>query len=388
MPLLLALLASQDLTTEWIDRVSRDTLQAKGPLSFQPLKHTLNLGAFAAYSTNVNLEESDEEGQTVIIPFLRARLEYSERQVDAAADILANWKYYIPDHEASDDEERVYGRIRYVGPRLSLEGAEIFQHVSDPVDVVFADRVDRLLSDTIGRARLEASGTFALEAEVDLGIVRFQEKSFDEGDNWNLRGGLGLAARLTSALELVAEGGAFVIDYRYSTGAPPDAEGLFARGGLRGDLLPSLSLTALVGVARASSDDFASGVEGEEEETGEAAVHLKFEASPVLTLYGDYSRQFTFAVGTDPFQLVNRVVAAAEWDVTGEVRLLGRVQYDLAETSGGVEREYASAAASLRYRSHEQVFFDTGLTYRRGEVSPSDFDYDEWVLHVGFLITN
>ena len=390
MILALAALLSQDLSSEWIDRVSRDVLQAKGPLPVQMLKHTLVMGAYAAWDTNVNLESSDEDEQTVIVPFLSVRLDYSERQFDAAADVLVNWKQYIPDHEASDDEERVYGRIRFIGPRLSLEAAEIFQHVSDPVDVVFADRVDRLLSDTIGRARLEASGVFGLEADASFGVVRFQEKSFDEGDNWNLRAGLGATARMSSTLELVAQGGVFWIDYRYSTGAPPDAEGVFARGGVRGDLLPTLSLTALAGVARATSDDYASGQEGEEEETGEAEVHLRWEASPQVTLFADYSRQFTFAVGTDPFQLVNRGILAGEWDVTSEVRLLGRLQYDWADAPSGLEREYASAGASVRWRSHEQVFFDAGATYRWGDASGAglDSDYEDWVFHFGVLITN
>ncbi len=390
MILALAALLSQDLASEWIDRVSRDVLQAKGPLPVQMLKHTLVMGAYAAWDTNVNLESSDEDEQTVIVPFLSVRLDYSERQFDASADILANWKQYIPDHEASDDEERVYGRIRFIGPRLSIEAAEIFQHVSDPVDVVFADRVDRLLSDTVGLARLEMSSVFGLEADASFGVVRFQEKTFDEGDNWNLRAGLAATARMSSALELVAHAGGFLIDYRYSTDVPPDAEGLFARGGIRGDLAPTLSLTALAGVARATSDDFASGREGEEEETGEAEVHLRWEASPKLTLFADYSRQFTFAIGTDPFQLVNRGIASGEWNVTDEVRLLGRVQYDWVETPSGLEREYASTGASVRWRSHEQVFFDIGATFRWSDVSggPADFDYEDWVFHFGVLITN
>jgi hypothetical protein len=394
---LLALLAlspveglAQDVTSEWIDRVTHDTLQARGPLPAQPLKHTIHLGAYAAYDTNVNLEESDEDAETVVVPFLRLRLEYAERQVDAAADVLVNWKYYIPDHEASDDEERVYGRVRFLGPKLSLEASEVFQHVSDPVDVVFADRVDRLLSGTIGRARLEASSVFALESELDLHVVRFQEKAFDEGDNWSFRAGLGLAARMSSTLEAVAQAGPFLIDYRYSTGAPPDVDGLFARAGLRGDLLPQLSLTALLGAARATSDDFDSGLEREEEETGEAEVHLRYEASAKLVLYGDYSRRFAFALGTDPFQVVNRWIGSAEWEATSDIHVVARAQYDRAETSGGLEREYASAGASLRWRSHEQVFFDAGAIYRWGSVSETaaDFDYDEWVFHIGIVITN
>lgn len=381
-------LAVQDLSTEWIDRVSRDTLQSKGPLPTQPLRHTIHMGAFAAYDSNVGLESSDEDAETVLIPFLRVKLDYSERQVDAAADILVNWKYYIPDHEYSDDEERVYGRVRFVSPKLTLEAAEIFQHVSDPVDVVFADRVDRLISDTVGGARFDVTGGLALETDLNFGLVRYLEKSFDEGDNWNLRAGFGVAARLGAALEAVAQGGLFLIDYRYETSAPPDAEVLFARGGVRGDFGPSLSATILAGVARASSDDFDSGQDGTEDETGEAAVHLRYEASDVVTLYGDFSRQFTFGRGLEPYQVVNRWIASIEWDASSEVSLTGRLQFDHADGALGVEREYATAGASARWKSHEQVYFDAGALYRQGEVEDMDSDYEEWVFHVGVLITN
>lgn len=388
MLLALLALASQDLASEWIDRVSRDVLQARGPLPNQPLRHTIHMGAYAAYETNANLEESDEDAETILSPFLRVRLDYSERQVDAAADILAQWKRYIPDHEFSDDEERVYGRVRFISPRLSLEAAEIFQHVSDPVDAVFADRVDRLLSDTVGRARFELTPAVALEADLTLGIVRFQEKSFDEGDNWNLRGGLGLAVRLSAALEAVAEGGGFLIDYRYETGAPPDVDGLFARGGIRGDFGTSVSATILAGVARAESEDYDSGLEGEEEETGEAAVRLRWEASDRLTLHGDYTRIFAFAVATDPFQVVNRWIASAEWEATAELRLIGRLQFDHVDGASGLERDYASVGGSARWKSHEQVYFDAGLIYRFGEVSPGDVEYDDWIVQFGVVITN
>lgn len=381
-------LALQDLPSEWVDRVSRELILDRGPLPRQPLRHTLHMGAYAAYETNVNLESSDEDAETVIVPFLRARFEYSERQLDAAADLLGLYKRYVPDAEFSDDEERLYGRLRFVSPRLTLEAAEIFQHVSDPVDVVFADRVDRVVSDTLGRARFELNSVLALEADVNLGIVRFREKSFEAGDHWSLRGGLGLTARLRDGLEAVLQTGGFLIDYRYDTGAPPDVDGLFARGGLRGELSSTLHATLLLGVARASSDDFENGAEGEEEEALEVAGHLRWQASEKLLLHADLSRQFAFALATDPFQLVNRAILSADYELADSFRLIARIQVDRSEGASGLERDYASGGVTLRWKSHEQVYFDSGLIYRWGDVAGTDVDYDDWIIQLGMVITN
>lgn len=390
-PLLALLLAApQDLTAEWIDRITHDTVPARGPLEPRPFPHALWMGVLAAYDTNVNLEETGEDDETVLVPFLRVRVDVQERQVDAAIDVLAHWKQYVPDSEFSDDEERVYGRIRYVSPKLQLEAFEIFQHASDPVDVVFADRVDRFVSQTYGRARWEPSTAFALEGDVDLGIVRFQEDGFDDGDNWNLRAGLAASARLTAALEAVARAGPLVIDYRYSTGAPPDADGFWARAGVQGDLLPQLSLTFLVGAVTAESDDFSDGSAGEEEDAGEAAVHLRWQATETVALYADYARLLTFAAGQEPWAVVNRTLLLAEVDATADVRLRGRLQFDHADGALGSERDYATAAASVRWKTHPQVFFDVGGLYRWGDAAQdgADTEYDGVVLHVGMIITN
>lgn len=388
--MLILLLLSQDLAADWMDRVSHDVLQSKGPLPTRPLHHTLHMGLLSLYESNVNLEEDDEDGESILVPFLRLRLEYGERQLDAAADVLANYKYYIPDHEHSDEEERVYGRVRFVSPKMELEAAEIFQHVSDPVDVVFADRVDRFVNETIGRARFEAVPGFAVEADVAFGLVRFQEKEFDSGDNWNLRAGAGLALRVSKVMEAVAQAGLLLIDYRYDTGAPPDVDGVYARAGLRGDLLPTLSVTALLGAARAESEDFESGAEGVEDDTGEAALHLRWQAAPKLTLYGDYSRVLAFSAMPEPYQVVNRVIALAEYEATAEVRLRVRAQWDHADGALGIEREWASAGAAVQWQSHPQVFFDAGVQFRWGGVdgAPADYDYEDAIVHLGIVVTN
>ncbi len=388
--MLILLLLSQDLASDWMDRVSHDLLQSKGPLPTRPLHHTLHMGLLSLYESNVNLEEDDEDGESILTPFLRLRLEYSERQLDAAADVLANYKYYIPDHEHSDEEERVYGRVRFVSPKMELEAAEIFQHVSDPVDVVFADRVDRFVSDTIGRARVEATPGFALEADVAFGLVRFQEKEFDEGDNWNLRAGAGLALRVSNVMEAVAQAGFLFIDYRYDTGAAPDVDGAWVRGGLRGDLLPTLSVTALLGAARAESEDFESGAEGVEDETGEAALHLRWQASAKLTLYGDYSRMIAFGAAPEPYQVVDRFTALAEIEANQDVRLRIRAQWDHADGALGLERDWASVGAAVQWQTHAQVFFDAGFQYRWGssDGAPADADYEDAIVHLGIVVTN
>ena len=386
----LLLLAAQDLSTEWMDRVSHDTIYSKGPLSTKPVHHTLNMGLLSYYESNVNLEESGTEAESVLVPFLRLRLEYSERQVDAAADILASYKYYIPDHKYSDDEERVYGRARFISPKLELEIAEIFQHVSDPVGVVFANRVDRFVNETYGRARLETIGGVWLEGDLLFGAVRYQEKTFDENDNMSLRAGAGLAVTMSQVMDAVVQGGAMMVDYRYETGAPPDVEGLYLRGGVRGDLLPTLSLTALLGVAQMESDDFESGAAGSDDEDVEAELHLRWQASPKLTVYGDYSRMFTFSAAPEPYQLVNRLTGLAELEAAEGVRLRFRLQWDHADGSEGIEREWISAGTGVQWQTHAQVAFDAGMTLRWGgtEGAPADYDYEDIIVHFGMIISN
>ena len=82
------------------------------------------------------------------------------------------------------------------------------------------------------------------------------------------------------------------------------------RGGIRGDLLEKLWLEALLGYTKAKSDDYDGATlnaPGKEHSTSDILLGLKFEATPLLTLRGDFTRLITFASGQDPFETVNQV---------------------------------------------------------------------------------
>ena len=386
---LAAALAAQDFATDWLDRVTHETMLAHGPLDPRATAQLYHLGALAYYDSNAGLSEDDEEEQFVLVPFLRVRLDHATRQVDAALDAALSYKWYRPDSEFSDDEERVYGRIRFVAPGLALELAEIFRHESDPVDAVFADRAPRYVSNTVGRAAWEATKVVGVEANVDFGLVRMEEDEFDRLDNHTLRADLGLLGRLGSGLDAVAQAGYLLIDYRRSSAAP-DTDGVYARGGLRGELNPALVVTALAGVVRAESEDFDSGAEGEEDEALELVLNLRYEWMDRLTLIGDLTRTLGFAGGIEPFAINNRFLARADYEVSEEWTLQGRVQYELLEGVLGIDRTWLSVSAGFEWRAHPQVIFDAGASWRRGDTDGAGFDseFDQTVLHVGLIATN
>jgi hypothetical protein len=396
-PLLAAMLAlsaaraaaAQDFAQQWIDKVTRETQWDRGPLPTRALAHEIYLGAIAYYDDNVMLDESDEEDQTAVVPFVRVRVDYSERQVDAAADVLASYKRYIPDEEFSDYEQRGFGRVRYVSPRVGLEVAEIIQNVSDPVDAVFADRVERLVSNTYPRASLELSNVLALEISGNIGVVRYWEEEFETSDNWSVRSDFSVVGHLRNGFDLLAQSGVLAIRYLDSA-APPDTDGFYLRGGVRGELTPVILVNALAGWSSAESDDYATGVPGDEEETADVAFNLQWIAAPKTTVWADFTRQFAYGGSTEAFATVNRATLIVESTLTEEITGRLRGQGDLVDGSQGSRRTYFSASASATYRIQPQVYFEGGVTRRWGEAEdlPGDTDWAGTIWHLGIVATN
>jgi hypothetical protein len=382
--------AAQDFGTEWLDQVVHDRMPAKGPLPTRPFQHRLHLGALAYYDTNPLLMEEDEVGEAVIVPFLRVRMDYSEKQLDVAADLLGAWKFYEPDSDLGGDEERIYARIRYVSPRVTLQAEEIFMHVSDPLDGVFPDRAERLTSNTVLRGQAALFGNVSLEANVNAGFVSFLDGGFEELEHWSLRPDLGVSARISNAIEGLVQGGLMMIDYSDDPAAAPDADGWFARAGIRGDLSDGVWVTALAGVGSAKSDDFSSGAPGAEHTTLDAVFLLRWQAAEKVVVTADYTRQFGFGGGGEPFVVVNRFVALLEYQPSEEWTWLLRGQYDFLDGALGSEREWFSFGTSLKWQGHPQVYLDGGATLRilsNGGSSP-DFEADDFILHFGIVAIN
>jgi hypothetical protein len=265
--------AAQDFGVEWLDRVTHEVEQPHHPLSVRPADLQLQAGALYAYDSNVFLDPNHEHGASVILPFARGRLDYAAPRWDAAADVLVDYRRYAPQERESGDDERAYGRLRYAGPKITLEAAEIFLRESDPVDVQVPERVERIVSTTTGYAALEVTREFTLEADVLLGVVRFHDRRFDDSDNETLRAGAGAAWRVSQTLDVLAQGGGLLIAYQNPEA--PDVRGVFARLGVRGEPVSRLSVTALLGITGVRSDPEGSTGQRAQARTGDVSINVR-----------------------------------------------------------------------------------------------------------------
>jgi len=384
--LVVALWAAQDFGVDWVDRVTHDREQARYPLSVRPVDTQLQLGALYTYDNNIFLEPSGERASNILIPFARGRVDYAAPRWDASADVLVDYKEYLQQRDESGDDERAYGRIRYAGPKFSAEAAEIFRHETDPVDVQFSERAERLVSSTTGRAGVEVAPGWTLEANALLGLVFFRDPVFNDSDNWSLRGDLTVAWRFAETLEALVQAGGYRIDYQ-EEGAP-DATGWVVRVGLRGDPTPTLSVTALVGVTEVRSDPIPSTGSAESARTGDISLNVRYEAAPGVVLWTDYTRQIGFGGPGDPFEIIDRWLALAEWQASSRVTVRGRIQYDRAHSALGLRRNYWSLGPSGTYAVSAFLQLEAGLAWRHGDLGiPGDSIYSDVIAHAGVVLT-
>jgi|ERR1043166_2966472 hypothetical protein len=391
---------AQDFGIEWIDRVTHEMERERGPLQASALSWTASAGAAYAYDNNVFLTESNRQHDSVVIPFVRGRLDYAEPHFDASADLLFDYKIYSRLKDSRDDEERFYGRAQYADAAWMAGLSVLVRHESDPVDVVFLDRAAREVVDLVPRVSVDIASNWAVEAGADLQIVHFEDDALaNASDNRNYRADVSLIYRMPLGLSAIAQGGYLAIDYtnhKDAAGnptAPPDVDGFFLRGGIRGDLLEKLWIEALVGYAKAESDDYKGATlnaPGKNLSTSDILLRAKFEATSLVTLWGDYSRQMAFAGGQDPFEVVNRLLGIVEVKATDLVSLRGRVQFDRVDSALGVLRDFFSVSASGQVRPHEYLVVDGGVTWRWGKTSGAvavDEKFSDTIVHVGVALT-
>lgn len=406
--------AAQDFGTDWIDRVSNELTAERGPLSVKPWELHATGGVAYYFDDNVYLMEDDEVDDSIIIPFIQATLTYSEPRFEFMMDALLNYKWYADDDSddstplvldstegASDDEERFFLRARQAAARYSIELAQILQRVSDPIGVTFTERAERFVSNTIPRASFDLSRQWAVE-----GVVNYQVVRYDDGDlgqvleNNAARADAALVYRTAHGYDLLAQAGWQDIAYigDESLGAPPDAWGWYARLGFRGNLIERLYLEAYAGYDHIESDYFIGTSVDQEDNTMGANVALRYELSQTVTFSAEYARQFTFAGGTDPstgfgdpYQRVDRVLGIFTAELTPEVGLKLRGQYDHAMTALSTERNYFSGGGSAWWKPIAWMIVDAGVTIRSGDVESQDAtidsEYDGTIFHVGVAAT-
>jgi hypothetical protein len=384
--------AAQDFGTSWIDRVTHERVQDRGPLKPRPVAFTATGGLAAYFNDNIFLTEDDETDDTVWIPFVGARIDYAEPRFDAAADFLGNYKYYSDEEGARDYEQRFFGRARYVESRFTAGIVQLLRHESDPVDAVFIDRAERLVSDTSPRFSYDLTRTLAFEAAANAQLVRFEESAFRSVENNNYRFDGAFVYRLPNGYDWLLQGGYILIDYsdKQSRGGTADAEGWYGRLGFRGDVGPRISIETLVGFAHVQSVTIRGTGDEEEGNSIEAVARVRYEAMERLTFFADFARLFTFAGAGDPFQMVNRFLFGAQYEVIEDLMVRARLQVEETDSALGVERRYAAVGASAAYRFTDYLAVEGGATFRTGEVTgdvAADTEFDNKIFHLGVVFT-
>jgi hypothetical protein len=389
-----AVARAQDFGREWLDRVTHEVQTERGPLATKAVEWHAVGGVEYYHDDNIFLSDKNEIDDSIVIPFVGASIEYSESRFEIRAEFLGNYKLYSDSdlEDADDDEERFYVKLRQVGSKYSLEVVEILTHLSDPLDVVFVDRAVRWVSQTIPRLSMDLSPKLAAELGANVGVVRYEDRVFSDAfDNDNIRVDGTLVYRGPWGMDFLAQGGWQEISYVASQadGAPPDAWGYYVRGGVRGELLPTLMMEVLAGGSHIESDYYSGTRLDEEDEGGDVSVDLRWQALPTLTLTGDYSRQFTFAGAGDPYQTVNRVLFLAGLELTEYVTVRGRFQFDHSKTTSGVERDYWATGGSVTIKPVPWAMIDGGVTFRAGEAESGglETEYDNLIFHVGLALT-
>ena len=409
MVVLAALLAvpvaafAQDFGIEWLDRVTHERQAERGPLKPQPVEWTASAGLLGYLDNNVFLADKTGKtpGDTIIMPFGRARVDYTEQRLDVSADLLVNYKGYLDtNHDPTVDfqavrdwEQRFYGHARYVDARWQIGIDEILRHESDPIDAVFLTRERRTVSDTVLQSSYDLTKVWTFEAHGNYEFVRFADKPFStaaDNDNYRIDGSL--VYRQASGYDWLAQVGYMSIFYTHSQagGAPPDADGYYVRGGFRGDLVQRLSVQALAGWIHISGDRYVNTTNHQELDTADLSINVRYEVTQDFTVYGDLGRTATFAGDGSAFQTVTRFALIGEWDCVENVTVRGRIQWDHASTELGRQTEYHSYSLSASYKFSEHLSGDLGGTFRTGSahgtvVTSSEFN--DAIVHLGVVLT-
>ena len=169
--------SAQDVGAQWVDRITRELQADKLPLT-QPSQFTYgaDAGLQYAYDSNLFLTQNDRTSDEVWIPFVQANAAYAEPQWELSGDLMVDYKYYVHTHGARDTEERVMLKGGFTGPVVGGSFVQLIRNESDPLDATFANRDQRLVSDTLPRMYVDITPIFAVEADGLVDIVRFKEK--------------------------------------------------------------------------------------------------------------------------------------------------------------------------------------------------------------------
>jgi hypothetical protein len=392
---------AQDLGAQWVDRIGSELRAEKTPHEGGQFTYGAEGGVQFIYDTNIFLTENNRQGEVIWVPYARARAGYSEPQFEAEADLEADYKYYVQTHGARKDDERFFANIGYAGSVVGGSLIQFVRHESDPIDALFANRVERLVTDTLPRAYVDITSVLAFEAEAVFQTVHFIEDALgDTRDNMNGRVLGSLVYRGGPlGLDYVVQGGGMWIDYQNNSDVlgnptePPNVSGWIARGGVRGDLRPDLTVEAFVGAVGVRTDQFKLGGgttrSGDALNTMDVSLFVRYKAIDRVVLSASYSRQVVFGFDTDPFQVINRAEVFGEFSAMEHLKVVARLQFDVAESDLGVKRNYGAASLIGTYTLMQHFIVDGGVTYRGGKIYgnvAANQDYSDFILQVGVAV--
>lgn len=381
--------AADNQAIDWLDRVTHDVQQEEGPLSTRAVDFHVYGGVYAYYTDNLFLAPNRHaDGDSAAMAFGRATVDYAGTELELSADVMASFDYYMEHHEAREDEERAYGKVRWTNTVFDLQVAAIARREFDVLDAVFTRRARRVITDTLPRASVKIPDLPKVEAFAQIQTVRYEGDDLDGQENENYRGGLAVLADVTQRFAVGADVGLLYIRYR-ERDLTPNARGWFARAAARGELTERLLVEAALGwsLVHGSREEFGDD-KAERTSTMDAEVHVRYEATETLSLSADYTRRFGFAGFGDTFETIDRVVLIAEWQPIDKLRLRARGQYDHVEPSESRDRSYWSGFLGATFQVFENLALDAGVTYRGGNTRKLTGDgWDNWNGYVGAVIS-
>lgn len=380
---------AQDFGQSWIDRITHELEQERGPLQPKPVNVTASAGLNYTFDNNIFLTKTSKKSDSIITPFVQADFNYGEPKFDVEASLLADYKFYAKEHDSNDDEERLFIRARQTASRWNFEVSEILQNVSDPSGVLFIDRVSRIISNTIPKVAFDIGRSWAFELGSNIQIVRFQDKVFSAGQENNTFSIDGAVVYRTPwAFDLVGQIGYYNINYLLpqADGGTPDAWGYYYRVGFRGQIVERLTVEALLGYTSVETDFFIASGNSIRESDLSAVVNLRYEATERINFFLDVARQYSFLGFGEPFQLLTTVSIYAKMDFTEQFSAALRLQYDRAESALDTTRQYYGVALTGTYKITSHFIVDGGVTFRGGSIENSANDkvsFSDFILSIG-----
>lgn len=383
--------SAQDFGQGWIDRITHEQEQDRGPLTPKAFSWTGDAGVQYAFDNNIFLTQNNKKSDSIVIPFVQAGMSYTEPRFEFDARVLANYKYYTKENP-DDDEERIYLRARQVSSRWNFEITELFQNVSDPSGVQFLARASRVVSTTTPKIAIDLTHNWSLELNGQIQLVRFQDQPYSNGqENNNFDVGGAIVYRTPWAFDVLAQFGYYNINYladQTVSNGTPDVFGYKYRVGFRGNLVERLSLEGYLGYSTVSTDYFVTTNNAINESTFVLDAHLRYEATDKVNFFLDFSRLYTFEGFGDPYQLLNTGAFLAQVQLSEEFTLRGRLQIDYSQSALNVTRTYYAATFGATYKFSSHWLVDGSLMYRGGKTeNVGEVKFNDIIFALGAAFT-